>query len=68
MADQLPGQDVVIIAHGGSIRAAVAHAMALEPQQAFQLSVKNLSLTRLERHGADWRIGSVNEEPPLPTL
>lgn len=66
MAEQLPGQDVVIIAHGGSIRAAVAHAMGLQPQQAFQLSVKNLSLTRLERHGADWRVGSVNEEPPLP--
>jgi alpha-ribazole phosphatase len=66
MAEQWQGQDVVIIAHGGSIRAAVAHAMRLEAQQAFQLSVKNLSLTRLERHGADWRVSSINEEPPIP--
>ena len=65
MAAQYPGQDVVIVAHGGSIRAAVAHAMGLDAQQAFQLSVKNLSLTRLERVGQDWRVVSVNEEPPL---
>ncbi|PHK96025.1 histidine phosphatase family protein [Pseudoroseomonas rhizosphaerae] len=64
MAERLEGMDVVVVAHGGSIRAAVAHAMGLDPHQAFQLSVKNLSLTRLERHGAHWRVGSVNEEPP----
>ncbi|MDB5369559.1 MAG: phosphoglycerate mutase [Roseomonas sp.] len=65
MAERLAGQDVVVIAHGGSIRAAVAHAMALDPQQAFQFSVRNLSLTRLEKHGPAWRVSSVNEEPPL---
>ncbi len=65
MAADMPGQDVVIIAHGGSIRAAVAHALRLDAHQAFQLSVKNLSLTRLERVGGDWRVVSVNEEPPL---
>jgi broad specificity phosphatase PhoE len=65
LSARLAGQDVVIIAHGGSIRAALAYAMGLDPQQAFQFSVKNLSLTRLERHGGDWRVSSVNEEPPL---
>jgi broad specificity phosphatase PhoE len=65
MAEQMPDQDVVIIAHGGSIRAALAYALRLDAHQAFQFSVKNLSLTRLERHGADWRVVSVNEEPPL---
>lgn len=64
MAERLEGMDVVIVAHGGSIRAAVAHAMGLDPHQAFQFSVKNLSLTRLEKHGAHWRVASVNEEPP----
>lgn len=67
MADEMRGQDVVIIAHGGSIRAAVAHAMGLDPHQAFQFSVRNLSLTRLENHAGHWRVASVNEEPPLPT-
>jgi len=57
------GGDTVVIAHGGSIRAAVAHALGLTSHQALALSVRNLSLTRLERHGGDWRIASVNEEP-----
>lgn len=64
LAERLQGQDIVIVAHGGSIRAAVSHAMGLDPYQAFQISVRNLSLTRLEKHGADWRIASINEEPP----
>ena len=66
---ETPDGDIVIVAHGGSIRAAVAHAMGLTPYQALTLSIKNLSLTRLERHGADWRVAAVNEEPftlPLP--
>lgn len=57
------GQDVVIVAHGGSIRAAIAHAMGIPPAAALAFSVKNLSLSRLERQGADWRVAAVNEEP-----
>ena len=57
------GGDVVIIAHGGSIRAALAHALDLTPHQALAFSIRNLGLTRLEKHGADWRVASVNEEP-----
>lgn len=57
------GQEVVIVAHGGSIRAALSHALDLSPQQALTFSIKNLSLTRIERHGADWRVVGVNEEP-----
>lgn len=57
------GRDVVIIAHGGSIRAAIAHAMGLTPQQVLHFSIKNLGLTRLEKVDADWRVSAVNEEP-----
>ncbi len=60
---EAPDQDIVIVAHGGSIRAAIAQAMGLTPHQALIFSVKNLSLTRIERHGADWRVAAVNEEP-----
>ena len=63
IADALEGQDVVIVAHGGSIRAALAHAMDLRPDQALNFSIRNLSLSRIEKHGADWRVVSVNEEP-----
>jgi len=59
------GGDVVIIAHGGTIRGALAHALALDAHQALTFSIKNLSLTRIEKHNSDWRIISVNEEPWL---
>lgn len=60
------GQDVVIIAHGGSIRGALAHALGLSAQQVLSFSIRNLGLTRLERHGPDWRVAAVNEEPWTP--
>lgn len=63
LCDAYAGQDVVIVAHGGTIRAVLSHALDLSPQQALTFSIKNLSLTRIERHGTDWRIVGVNEEP-----
>jgi len=57
------GRDVVVVMHGGSIRAAVAHALRIAPDAALQLSVQNLSLTRLERHETAWRVVCVNELP-----
>lgn len=66
LVEQHQGEDVVIVAHGGSIRAALAHALGLTPHQALVFSIKNLGLTRLERHGPDWRVAAVNEEPWTP--
>lgn len=57
------GGESVVIAHGGTIRAALAHAMALNAHQALMFSVKNLSVTTIEKHGGDWRVAGVNEEP-----
>ena len=64
IAKRQRGRDVVIVAHGGSIRAALAHACGFSPYQALQFSVRNLSLTRLENLSGQWRVGAVNEEPP----
>jgi len=58
-----PDQDLVIVMHGGAIRAAVAHALRIAPDTALLMSVQNLSLTRLERHHAAWRVVCVNELP-----
>ena len=63
LAAQYAGQDVVAVAHGGSIRAAVAHAMGVGADRALHLSVHNVSLTRLERTEAGWRVSCVNEWP-----
>jgi broad specificity phosphatase PhoE len=57
------GEDVVIVSHGGTIRAAVAHALGVAPDNALHLSIQNLSLTRLERHPGGWRVVCVNELP-----
>jgi alpha-ribazole phosphatase len=63
--------DVVAVAHGGVIRAAVALALGLDPKQAMAVAVDNLSLTRLDRiaggtlrgKGGAWRVVAVNRPP-----
>ena len=57
------GEDVVIVSHGGAIRAALAHAIGSEPDVVLHFSIQNLSLTRLERHPEGWRVVCVNELP-----
>jgi alpha-ribazole phosphatase len=61
LAERHAGGDVVIVSHGGAIRAAVAHALRVGPDNALHLSVHNLSLTRLERSAEGWRVLCVNE-------
>lgn len=61
LATRHAGEDVVIVSHGGAIRAAVAHAMAIDADRALHLSVFNISLTRLERLTEGWRVVTVNE-------
>ena len=60
-----PGREVVAIAHGGTIRAAISLALALEPEAVLSISIDNLSATRLdyiedERVGSAWRVVTVN--------
>jgi alpha-ribazole phosphatase len=59
-----PDTDIVVVGHGGSIRAAVAQALGLGPARALALQVDPLSLTRLDRiadaSGVSWSIGCVN--------
>ena len=63
LADTNRDRDVVIVSHGGTIRAAVAHALRIEADNALHLSIQNLSLTRLERTPEGWRVVCVNELP-----
>ncbi len=59
-AKRCPGEDIVIVSHGGAIRAAVAHAIGVGADSALHLSVQNIALTRLERHPQAWRVVCVN--------
>jgi len=63
LAESHAGEDVVIVSHGGTIRAAVAYALDVHPDNALHLSIHNLSLTCLERHPEGWRVTRVNELP-----
>ncbi len=63
IAERHARQDVIVVTHGGAIRAAIAHALGLTPVQALHLSVQNLSVSVIERHHTGWRIVSVNELP-----
>jgi broad specificity phosphatase PhoE len=63
LAEERRGRDIVIVSHGGAIRAAVAHALRIAADSALHLSIQNLSLTRLERSDLGWRVICVNELP-----
>ncbi|NKB21427.1 MAG: histidine phosphatase family protein [Alphaproteobacteria bacterium] len=61
------GGDIVIVAHAGSIRAAIAMATQSGPRAGLSFHVAPLSLTRIDAIERDddvwWRIESVNKAP-----
>ena len=68
------GRDIVAVTHGGTIRAAVAHALGLSPEAALSITVDNCALTRLDHiagppgsHAPEgvgaWRVRLVNLPP-----
>ncbi|MBB2203218.1 histidine phosphatase family protein [Gluconacetobacter tumulisoli] len=63
LARRHAGQDMVVVSHGGAIRAALAHALRVHADTALHFSIQNLSLTIVERFPEAWRIVTVNELP-----
>jgi alpha-ribazole phosphatase len=61
------GSDIVAVAHGGTIRAAIAIALGLPPRGGFAFTIDNCSLTRLDRYqgrgGSGWRVKMINHRP-----
>ena len=73
LTEEHAGGDIVVVAHGGSIRAALAVALGLDPESALAFATENLSLTRLDhiaddREGASWRVAAVNHRYQSPAL
>ena len=58
------GSDIIAVAHGGTIRAALAIALGLPPRGGLAFTTDNCSLTRLDHYrGGDsggWRVVTVN--------
>jgi len=61
------GRDIIAVAHGGTIRAALQAAMGLSYEKAVAFQTDNLSLTRIDHlkndHGEAWRVMGVNVSP-----
>jgi len=58
--DALSAGDVIIVAHGGTIRAALAIALDIAAEAALGFVIDPWSLTRLDRLDGGWRIVAVN--------
>jgi alpha-ribazole phosphatase len=65
---EFAGQDIIAVAHGGTIRAALGLALDLSPEVSLGFTIDNISLTRLDyfddpaaRHGHSWRVCGVNQ-------
>lgn len=55
------GKKIIAVTHGGTIRAALAVALGMDPERALSFSIDNLSVTRIDRiesGGDDSRPGS----------
>lgn len=57
----ITAERVVLVVHSGTVRAALALALALPAERALSFVVEPLSLTRLDRLETGWRVGFVNE-------
>lgn len=61
------GRDVIVVAHGGTIKAAIALALGGMVEKGLAFTIDNCSVTRLdhlasERHSG-WRLPMVNQRP-----
>lgn len=66
------GRDIVAVVHGGTIRAALALALGVEPERTLGFSIDTCSVTRLDHldggsERAAWRIVAVNQHPEALT-
>jgi broad specificity phosphatase PhoE len=67
LSSQFAGRDIVAVAHGGTIRAALALALRLDAEAVLAFVIENCSITRIDRLAqptADhWRVAAVNHRP-----
>jgi alpha-ribazole phosphatase len=62
------GSDIVCVSHGGTVRAAISHAMGIDPAVGMALTVHTLSVSVIEHvpdgllrgRGGAWRVVHVN--------
>jgi len=62
------GRDIIAVAHGGTIRAALGLALGLDPEACLAFTMENCSVTRIDfiegpGMGHGWRVITVNRPP-----
>ncbi len=61
------GKDVIAVAHGGTIKAAVGLALGGQPETGLAFDIDNCSVTRLDHFASPgrsvWRLPMVNQQP-----
>ncbi len=59
-----PARDIIAVAHGGTIRAALSLALDIAPQATLAFAIGNCSLTRIDHvvvgETSGWRVAGVN--------
>jgi alpha-ribazole phosphatase len=64
LSQEYEGRDIVAVTHGGTIRAAIGHAMGLDPEASLAAGlIDNCSLTRIDRAADGWRVVAINQRP-----
>jgi broad specificity phosphatase PhoE len=68
LAEAHRGRDIIAVAHGGTIRAALGLALGLDPETCLAFTMENCSLTRIDYiegpgMGHNWRVITVNRPP-----
>jgi alpha-ribazole phosphatase len=61
------GKDVIAVAHGGTIKAAIGLALGDQPEKGLAFTIDNCSVTRLDHlvspTHSGWRVPMVNQQP-----
>jgi alpha-ribazole phosphatase len=61
------GKDVIAVAHGGTIKAAIGLALGNQPDKGLAFDIDNCSVTRLDHIASpgqsSWRLPMVNQQP-----
>jgi len=61
------GRDVIAVAHGGTIKAAIGLALGGQPDKGLAFTIDNCSVTRLDHLASaghqGWRVPMVNQQP-----
>jgi alpha-ribazole phosphatase len=65
--DEHAGRDVIAVAHGGTIKAAIGLALGEQPEKGLAFDIDNCSVTRLDHFANpdrnNWRLPMVNQQP-----